>query len=173
MPNPAKIEEVKKLKKLLSENKIQYFADHTGLNVAQVSDMRRKLAENGAVMRVAKNRFVKIARNELELVPIDDVLVGPTSLILSESDPVGPAKVLKAFIDDIKMPQMKAVVIDDQILSLSRFDEIATMPNMDQLRAMFVGGLAAPISGLVFAMSGLMRGFVVALSAIGEKKQSS
>jgi large subunit ribosomal protein L10 len=172
VPNPAKIEEVEKLEKLLKENTIQYLTDHTGLTVAQVNDLRSKLTEAGAIMRIAKNRFMKIARKQAGLVPIDDVLVGPTSWVLANNDPVKPAKVLRDFKKNIDKPQVKGVIVDNQILSLSRFDEIAQMPEISQLQAMFVGGIAAPISGLVFGLSGLLRGFVIALSAIGEKKQA-
>ncbi|MCK5833623.1 50S ribosomal protein L10 [bacterium] len=171
MPNPAKIEAVKKLKILLSEYNIHYITDHTGLNVAQVSDLRRKLSESGSTMRVAKNRLIQIARAESGLSRIDDVFEGPTSMVLAKDDPVPSARVLKMFINDISMPQIKAVIIDDKMFSLNRFDEIAAMPCLDQLRANFIGAMASPMTGLAIGLSGLMRGLVVALSAISEKKQ--
>jgi len=172
VPNPAKIELVKELKKLLSENNVQYITDHTGLNVAQVSDLRRKLVESGASMHVAKNRLIKIARADAGLTPINEVLEGPTSMVLSKDDPVPSAKILKLFIDDISKPQIKAVIIDDKVFDVGRFTEIASLPGIDQLRAQFVGGIASPLTGFVTGLSGIMRGFAVALSAIAEKKQA-
>ena len=97
MPNPAKIEELQKLKELLNSHNIQIVTDHTGLTVAEVGDLRRKLKENNAVMRVAKNRLIKLARTEAGLVPLDEVLEGPSSLVLAVDDPVLPAKTLKKF----------------------------------------------------------------------------
>ncbi len=173
MPNPAKIELVNELKELLKNNNVLIVADHSGLNVAQISQLRRKLGESGSVMRVAKNRLIQIARAEVGLAPIDQVLEGPTSLILSKNDPVPSAKTLKVFIDDIAKPQIKAVIIDDRLYDVSRFDEIATMPGIDQLRAMFLGAIASPITGLAVSLSGVYRGLAIALNRVAEQKQAS
>lgn len=173
MPNPAKIEVVDELKELLKINNVQIIADHSGLNVAQISQLRRKLGESGAVMRVAKNRLIQIARAEVGLSKIDSVLEGPTSLILAKADPVPSAKALKVFIDDISKPQIKAIIIDDMFYDASRFDEIANMPGIDMLRAMFLGAVASPITGLAVSLSGVVRGLAISLKAVAEKKQAS
>lgn len=173
MPNPQKEREVEALKELLSSNNIQIVTDHTGLSVTEISNLRNKLRESGATMRVAKNRLINIAREQAGLVSIDDILKGPSSLVLSSEDPVSPAKTIKEFIDNIDKPEVKGLIIDDVIWDLSKFDELASLPGIDELRAKVVGGIAAPITGLVFTLSGLLRGFAVALNAIAEQKQQA
>ncbi len=173
VPNPQKEREVEALKELLSSNNVQIVTDHTGLSVKEVSDLRIKLNECGAKMRVAKNRLINIAREQAGLVSLEDILEGPSSLVLSSQDPVSPAKTLKEFIEDIDKPAIKGLIIDDVIWDLSKFDELASLPSVDELRAMVVGGIAAPITGLVFTLSGLLRGFAVALNAVAEQKQQA
>ena len=171
MPTQKKIEEVERLQELLTSNDIVILTDHTGLNVEEINDLRAQLKENGAFMRVAKNRLIALARQQAELMDLGDLLEGPTSLVLGQDDPVGPSKVIKEFMDDIEKPAVKAILIGDTLYDLEKFEEIAAMPGLDELRAKLVGSIASPINGLVFTMSGLMRGLVVALNGVAEKKR--
>ena len=169
MPNPDKINEVKELKELLSSHNIQIITDHSGLSVTEISELRRELRENGALMRVAKNRLVNLARSEAGLIAIEETLTGPSSLVLAVDNPVNPAKTLKSFYDKTQKPKVKAILINDKLLNLAKFEELASLPSLDELRAKVVGGLAAPLTGLVFTCSGLLRGLAVALKAIADK----
>lgn len=173
MPNPQKEREIEALTELLSSHNVQFITDHSGLSVAEITKLRAKLRETGTSMRVAKNRLIKLARNQAGLCPIDSILEGPSSLVLTIDDPISPAKVLKGFMDELNKPQVKAVIIDDILLDITRFSEIASLPGLDALRARVVSGITTPLSGLVFTMSGLLRGFVVALNGIAEKKEQA
>ncbi len=173
MPNIQKEQEVAVLKELLSSNHIHIVTDHSGLSVKQISDLRGKLREHGSQMRVAKNRLINIAREQAGLVSIEEILEGPSSLVLSIDDPVSPAKTLKKFIDEFEIPAIKGMIIDNVVMDVSRFDDLASLPSVDELRAKVVGGIAAPLTGLVYTLSGLLRGFAVALNAIAEKKQQN
>ncbi len=170
MPNPDKINEVNELKELLSSHNIQIITDHSGLSVTEISELRRELKEGGAVMRVAKNRLINIARAEADLIPIEETLTGPSSLVLAVDDPVNPAKTLKSFYDKTNKPKVKAILIDNKLLNLAKFEELASLPGLDELRAKVVSRLAAPLTGLVFTCSGLLRGLAVTLKAIADKR---
>ena len=173
MPNPSKIEEVKQLKELLSSYNIQLITDHTGLSVAEIGELRRQLKENGALMRVCKNRLLKLARAEAGLIAIDEVLEGPSSMVLAVDDPVSVAKVIKSSINKVQKPKVKALIIDDKLLDISKFEELATLPGIDELRAKMVGSLNAPISGFVFTLSGLLRRLAIVMRGIAEKKKAT
>lgn len=173
MPTQQKIEKVGELINLFRENKVHIIADHSGLNVEDINRLRREIRKNGARMIVAKNRLIARARADIGLVPIDSVLDGPTSIILSIDDPVAPAKVLKKFIDEVKMPKIKGLVIGKEFFSASRFESIATMPGLNELRARLLGGMSAPLIGLVSVKSGLLRGLVVVLNAVKAKKSAA
>ncbi len=173
MPNPAKELEVKKLVELLSSHNVQFITDHTGLNVSEITALRAKLRESGGRIRIAKNRLISLARVEAGQIPIDEVLVGPSSIVMTIDDPVSPAKALQQFIKENEKPHVKAVIIDDVLLDISKFQELASLPGVDELRAQVVRGIASPITGLVYSLSGLLRGFVVALNAIADKKRAA
>lgn len=173
VPNPQKEREVEALRELLSSNNVQFVTDHSGLSVKEISNLRGRLRECGASMRISKNRLINIARDQAGLVSIESILEGPSSVIFASEDPVTPAKILRDFIKEFEKPAIKTLVIDNVVWKVSKFDELASLPSIDELRAKMVGRIAAPITGLVFTMSGLLRGFVVALNAVAEKKQQA
>lgn len=173
MPNPQKEREVEALRELLTSNNIQFITDHSGLSVKQISNLRGRLRECGASMKISKNRLINIARDQAGMVSIENILEGPTSVIYASEDPVTPAKILRDFIKEFEKPAIKGLVVDNIVWKVSKFDELASLPSIDELRAKMVGGIAAPLTGLVFTLSGLLRGFVVALNAIGDKKQQA
>jgi large subunit ribosomal protein L10 len=173
VPTPKKEIQVGALTELFKTHKFQIIADHSGLDVAQISSLRRELRKCGAEMHVAKNRLISIARTNAGLAPIDDILNGPSSVVMSITDPVGPAKVLKKSIAEFKKPIIKGIVLGDTFIEASKFDSIAAMPGMLELRAMVVGTIAAPITGLVYSLNGLLSGFVRALDAVREQKQAA
>jgi len=171
VPSQDKIEEVKKLKELLENNNVHIVTDHSGFTVEEVSNFRRELSETGASMKVAKNRLIKIARDQAGLCDIEESLNGPSNLIMAIDDPISPAKVIKKYIDDIEKPTVKALVINDVLMDLSKFDEIASLPGIDGLRAKLVGGMVAPINGFVFSLSGIIKSLVYVLNAVSEQKE--
>jgi large subunit ribosomal protein L10 len=173
VPTPKKEIQVKSLVELFKTHKFQIITDHSGLDVAQISALRRELRKCGAEMLVAKNRLISIARAQAGLAPIDGVLNGPTSVVMSTNDPIAPAKVLRKFFVEAKKPAIKGIVFGDTFIEASKFDSIAEMPGFQELRAMVVGSLAAPITGLVYSLNGLLGGFVRALDAIRESKQAA
>ena len=90
----AKAEAIESAKKTLSEYNDFIFADYRGLTVAQITELRGKLREKNAVLKVMKNNFARIAFEELKVENVADYLKGPTVIAMVNEDSNEVAKVL-------------------------------------------------------------------------------
>ncbi len=150
---------------------VLFLVDFQGLNVAQMTELRRKLREAGAKFRVAKNTLIKLAKASAQRNAIpDELLVGSSALVMAENDPVSPAKVIKEFFDEFGKPKVKAITIGNTCYDAAKAEEFASLPGVDELRAKVVGAVVAPLQALVFTLSGLIRTLVTQIDALAKKK---
>jgi large subunit ribosomal protein L10 len=103
---------------------------------------------------------------------LDQYLSGPTALAISFEDPVAPSKVLSKFAKEYKVLEIKAGIVEGDIVDLEGIKSIANLPSREELVAKVVGGLSSPLYGIVNVLNANIRGLAVALNAIAEKKQA-
>jgi len=116
-------------------------AHYSGLTVAQMQDLRRKMKAQGASVKVTKNRLAKIALEGTDVASIGGLLKGPTILAISQ-DPVAAPKVASDFAKALGGAMGKTALNADGVKAL------ATMPSLDELRAKLVGLIQAPATKL-------------------------
>ena len=61
MPNVAKVEAVARLKRLFEDSNSLFVTDYQGLNVGDVTLLRKNLRENNVKYLVAKNTLLRLA----------------------------------------------------------------------------------------------------------------
>lgn len=164
---------VREISSKLKTAKAMVFADYRGLTVEQDTELRRALRKAGVEYKVLKNTLTRIAAKENNLDGLDSFLNGPTALALSETDPVAPAKVMSEFAGKYEKLELKVGVVEGKIIDSNGIKSLAELPPREVLIAKVLGGFNAPISGLVNVLNGNIRGLVVALNAIAEKKQEA
>jgi len=118
-------------------------AHYAGLTVAQMSEFRSKMRENGGSVKVAKNRLAKIALQGTESEEVADLFTGQTVIAYS-SDPVVAPKVAVEFAKAndklvILGGAMGAVKLDSENVK-----SLASLPSLDELRAKLVGMISTP-----------------------------
>ena len=118
-----------------------------GLNVAEMSDLRNKMRESGATLKVAKNRLARLALDGTEIEDLGDQLKGTTVLGYSE-DVVAPAKVLVKFAKDNDKIEIVGGTMESTILDENGVKSLAALPGLDELRGKIVGLLQAPAGKL-------------------------
>ena len=102
---------------------------------------------------------------------MENVLEGTTAIAVSKEDYVAGAKILCGFADKSKdIFNVKAGFVDGNVVDAKGVKELAELPPKEVLVAKALGGLNAPITGFVTVLNGTMKGLVVALNAIAEKK---
>jgi large subunit ribosomal protein L10 len=172
----AKVEEKQVIVQEIAEKfrnaQTAVLVDYRGLNVEEVTELRKKARDAGIDYKVYKNSMMRFAAKETGLEGLLDVMVGPTAVAFCETDPVAPAKLLSEFAKDHKALEIKAGMVDGKVLDVKGVEDLAELPPREVLVAKVLGGLNAPISGFVNVLNGNIRGLVVALNAIAEQKQA-
>ena len=97
MPNKKNISTVQELTDKLSRAKSIYFTDYLGLNVSDVTSLRKKFFESNVEYLVVKNTLLKIATGQNKISLSDELFSGSTAIAISYDEPVSPAKVIKEF----------------------------------------------------------------------------
>ncbi|OFX17301.1 MAG: 50S ribosomal protein L10 [Armatimonadetes bacterium RBG_16_58_9] len=147
--------------------------DYQGLNVKQISDLRRRLREGGSGFTVVKNTLLKLAAADTEAIPLTEGLVGPTAVVYADGDPVAAAKALLSFGKEVKAVHVKHAMVDGKMFDADQVEALAKIPSRQELYAMVVGGLRSPITGLVGTLQSMISGLVFTLKAVAEHKQAA
>jgi large subunit ribosomal protein L10 len=150
--------------------KAMVFADYRGLTVEQDTQLRNALRKAGVDYKVVKNTLTRFAANENGLNGLDTYLNGPTAMASSDSDPVAPAKILSEYAKKYEKLEIKVGVVEGKIIDSNGVKALAELPSREVLVARVLAGFNAPITGFVNVLNGNLRGLVVALNAIAEKK---
>ena len=104
---------------------------------------------------------------------LDGVLEGPTALVFAWQDPAQPAKILRGFARTSRILQIKAAVMEGQILDAEQVTAIADLPSRDELVAKVVGGISSPLYGIVTVLSGPVRSLAYVLQARKEQLEQA
>ncbi len=174
MPASVKYELVSELRDKLQGAEAVFVCEYRGLNVAQATEIRRLVREAGGEMKVAKNTLVRIALSEVGMASPEELTVGPNVYVIAPTNSPAVAKALKEFAakKENKAMLIKGGVMGKDVLNLDKVLALADLPSRDQLIAMVVGTVAAPLRGLVTVLSGPARGLVTCLSQLADKKGS-
>ncbi len=135
-------------------------AEYRGIGVGSMTKLRAQAREQGVYLRVLKNTLVRRAVADTAFASLADQMVGPLVYAVSE-DPVAAAKVLNDFAKVDNKIVIKAGAYDGRLLSAAEVAQLASIPGREQLLAMLLGVMQAPVSG-----------FARALAALAEKKQA-
>jgi large subunit ribosomal protein L10 len=140
-------------------------ANYDKMTVADVAELRTRLAPHHAEFHVVKNSSLRVAAQALNLPNFDTLLVGPTAVILGGKNSPGVAKVLRDFIKDKQKISLKAAVLGQKLITPSDITRLADMPSLDTLRAQLLGLLQQPAGLFVRVVNAVPQGLVNVLQA--------
>lgn len=131
-------------------------AEYRGIEVVQLTTLRKKARESGVYLRVLKNTLVRRAVEGTPFAALAGELVGP--LIYSVSaDPVAAAKVLNDFAKTNDKLKLKAGCYAGKVLDKSGVQALASIPGREELIARLLGVMQAPVSGFACALAALAK----------------
>ena len=142
----------------------------SGLTVAEVTDLRRKIREAGATYKVTTNRLTRLALEGTKFQALQPLFVGPTAIASSE-DPVAAAKVCVEFANKNDKLTIVGGSLDGQTLDPEGVKALAKLPSLDELRGKIVGLLQAPatkLAGVTQAPAGQLARVFGAYAAEGD-----
>ena len=173
MNRREKAQEVQSIGELMGSTNHAFLLDFAGLDVAQATELRRKLREQEACMRVVKNRLAVRALEGTPLGQLNEAFVGQTAIAyLTGTDVVGVAKLIRDFAEEHEVLRVKAGVVDGQVITTEEFETLADLPPREALLAKALYLMIYPVAGLVTALRGVIRSSVVVLDQIRLKKES-
>ncbi len=156
MDRTQKAEAVDQLHDAFKTTSFVVVSQYSGLTVAEITDLRRKMLTVGANFRVAKNRLVKIAIKGTEFEGLDSLFTGPTGITFS-SDAISAAKVVSDFAKANEKFILVGGGFGNQTLDAKGIETLARLPSIDVLRAQLLGLLQTPatrIASVVQAPAG-------------------
>jgi len=162
-----KIFTVENLVAKLKQAKSLILTDYQGLDVAQMTELRREVKQAGGEFEVVKNTLLQLAAKEANFQLSDSALTGPTAALWIYQEDPAPLKVLESFIKKTELPKIKFGFWNGQLLSSEKIKELAALPGLAELRAKLVGRLQSPPFGLVNALSWNLKKLVFILRAKG------
>jgi large subunit ribosomal protein L10 len=158
----AKQEAVEVVAAKLRESVTTVVADYRGLNVAQITELRKQLREAGIEFQVLKNTLLRRATAAAELTELDAVLTGPTAIAFGKDDAVSAAKILNDFAKKNNALELKGGVVEGRVIGVEEIKALAELPSREGLLSMLLSVLQAP-----------MRNFALAVKAVAEKEEQS
>ncbi|KGG79795.1 50S ribosomal protein L10 [Caloranaerobacter azorensis] len=163
---------VQEIKDKIDRAQAVVLVDYRGLNVEEVNELRKKYREAGVEYKVYKNTLMRFAFKEAGLEEFNNYLTGPNAVAFSYDDPVSAAKVTSEFAKEHDKLEIKAGIVDGEIIDINRVKELANLPSREVLIAQVLGGLNGPITGFANVLQGTIRKLVYALNAIKEKQEA-
>ena len=148
---------LKNLEEKFSRAQAIYFAENTGLSVKNVSALRKKLHDNGIDFVVAKKTLMKLAAKNQNLPEFsDEVLTGPIAAVIGYADMIIPSKIVKDFGATVENKViLTGGMMEGKMLSKAQANELASLPSKQQLLAMLVGTMKAPLTGFYMILRAL------------------
>lgn len=171
MAREEKINKVDELKKIFKESYGIIFTDHSGLKAGDAVAVRDKLVEADSYLRIIKNTLAVIAAADVfKDLDLEDVLKGPTSIVVSEKDIITTAKVIEEISKELDALKIKAGILEKTLLSAEEVDKFANLPPREVLLTNLAVSIKAPMIKLVNVLGALTVNLVLVLNAIKEKK---
>ena len=140
-------------------------ANFTGASVADLAELRTRLAAEKAEFHVVKNSSLRVAVKAMGLPAMDNALTGPTALVVGGRNSPGVAKVLKQFFREKQKIEVKAGVLGRTVITPKQVNQLADMPSLDILRAQLLGLLNQPAGAFVRIINAVPQAVVNVLQA--------
>ncbi|WP_406672012.1 50S ribosomal protein L10 [Natronospira sp.] len=154
MRKEEKYQIIESLAEKLKNSDVIYLADTSGLNVETINGLRRLCFRRNVSMQVVKNTLLKKAmeRSEKNFEPLYAALVGPTSVMLSDTGNV-PAKLIKEFRKKAEKPSLKAAFIDQAVfIGDDQLDALTKIKSKEELIGDLIGLLQSPAQNVISAL---------------------
>ncbi len=173
MKREEKKQAVADLHEKFSRSTVAILMEFRGLDMTEMTELRRKLRSVKGELRVVKNTLARRAAEGTGMAGSREAFKGPIAVTFGFDDPVSPMKVLGEFIDKrAEKVKVKLGIVEGRVMDAGTLKVLASLPKKEILISNLIGRLKGPMTGLIWGLNGLLRNLVVVLDAVGEKKSS-
>jgi large subunit ribosomal protein L10 len=147
------------------------FTDFRGLSVEEITNLRNRMNETDSTFRVIKNNYAKIAFKEAGFPEVDELFIGPTAISVNDMDAGPVSKILFEFQKKTTV-KVKGGIVNGKVYTIEELESVSKLPGKDQLIAMLMSTMNAPLQNFVYVLNGVTTKLVRTLKAVADKKQS-
>ena len=147
-----KIKEVEELAEKIKKANVVLLTDYRGITVGDITDVRAKLRNANTEYKVIKNNITKRALNACGIEGLDELLEGPTAVVLGYNDYLEPSKIIYEYTKDHEFYKIKGGIIEGKVVSAEEIITLAKLPSRETLRGMLAGALLGNITKLAVAL---------------------
>ena len=166
----SKKELVEEMKVLLGESESAFVIDYKGLTVSQISDLRNRLRESGAICKISKNTLLKRAIDGQEQwQELESLLKGTAAVLLTKEDIGSAVKAYKKFQKDTKKTELLGGVLEGKLLGQKEAEALADLPTKDELYAKIAIGINAVATKLALGVKEVPSSIARGIKAYAEK----
>ena len=169
MARADKADVVVEVREHLTASAATLLTHYRGLGVGDLAELRERLRAVDAELKVVKNTLARRAADEAGMAALADLLEGPTGIVFCGSDPVGPAKALRAFAKDHPELVVRGGFLDGAVLDASAAAGLADLASRDELLARMAGLLLAPLAAMARLLQEPIAAQARAMQALADK----
>lgn len=175
-PRPEKVAVVAEVQERLAGAQAAILTEYRGLNVAQITALRRQLRAAGGEYTIYKNSLVRFAARNLD-IDLEQMLTGPTAIAFvgtapdgRAADPVAVAKALRSYAREVPALVVKGGVLGTRTISAEDARALADMPPREQVLAQLAGLFNAPMTQMAQLLDAVPRDITYAVQALIDKQ---
>lgn len=156
----AKKAQVKELAEKISNAKMTFFVDYKGITVEEDKDIRKAYRESGNECIVIKNSLIKLACKEANVEGLDEILEGPTAIVIGKEEYTTGPKIAHDFAKTHDFYKFKAGIMDGKMIDKAEVEKLAKLPSKEVL-----------LTSLASALIGNIRNLAVVLDQVAKKNE--
>ena len=134
---------MEEMKNFFKKTSSIFVTHYQGLTVKQIDKLREEMRKHGILFKITKNRITKLALEGSKFKKLENLFSGPTAVAFSE-DAITSAKILTKFAKSNSNLKIIGGIMEKEPLTVEDVEKIATLPTLNEARAIIVGILAAP-----------------------------
>jgi large subunit ribosomal protein L10 len=162
---------VASLHRTFSETAVVLVSHYSGLTVAEIGDLRKRMRDTGAALKVTKNRLAKRALQGTRYGNLEGLFTGPTAITYAD-DPVAAAKVAVGYARTNPKLVLLGGGVGGHLLDAEGVRALAALPSLDELRSRLIGLLNAPMARTVGMLRAPTEQLARVFSAYGETTEA-
>ena len=167
----AKVESIGEMKEAFSASHDFIFTDYRGLTVEQITNLRKQLRVKGALYKVVKNDFARLAFEQLAAPgEVASYLVGPTAIAIAPKDANEVAKILVDFTKEAPVLKVKGGLMGKDVYDAQQIEAFSRLPSRLEMISMLMSVMNGPVRNLAAALNDIPARLVRTIKAIEEKK---